>query len=310
MSTLELDGLDGTNLVGFLAALGTLRTLDAARPDWRPRLRWREAHSWLAVLECDAAVGIPDIVEALVDGLAVDARAPVLHAKPDVKFDAATWRALAADALESDASPTAAEWLAALATDAALDDDGNAVDLGFRTMSGAGHQHQLKTMCDLQDAVGPEHLTEALRGPWTYTDRKLTLRLDPSDDRRYAYRARNPSDSSQTITTVWGANRLAAAGMACFPTFGVRNGVAQTTGFRGRRASDTYVTWPLWSPAVELQVVLSLLAHPLLVAESVPRTALSAMGVTEVMRAQRINVDKYRNFAPAQPAPGASPASE
>ena len=37
----RLDGLEPDNLLAFLALLGLLRALDAARPDWRARAYWR-----------------------------------------------------------------------------------------------------------------------------------------------------------------------------------------------------------------------------------------------------------------------------
>lgn len=48
--TIRLDGLDGTNPLGFLAALGTLVTLHAAG-ETSTRLRWERTVTWTPVLE-------------------------------------------------------------------------------------------------------------------------------------------------------------------------------------------------------------------------------------------------------------------
>lgn len=36
----RLDGLEPDNLLGFLALLGLLRSLESSRPGWRPRAVW------------------------------------------------------------------------------------------------------------------------------------------------------------------------------------------------------------------------------------------------------------------------------
>jgi len=156
-------------------------------------------------------------------------------------------------------------------------------------------------MRDLVRLTAADHVNEALFGPWRYADDPPIMRWDPEEDRRYALRWREPS--GDPIRTVRGANRLAVEGLCFFPAVPVSQRL-ETTGFVGRRASDTYFTWPIWTAALSVPVVRSLLASADLrelsvSAQSQARSRLMSRGVAAVMRSQRITVGKYRNFGPA-----------
>ncbi|HXH05589.1 MAG TPA: hypothetical protein VNI83_03260, partial [Vicinamibacterales bacterium] len=64
----ELRALDGTNPLGFLAALGTLVTL-ARCGVTGARLRWRQARTWVPVLEGTGAADERALAEAVAEGL-------------------------------------------------------------------------------------------------------------------------------------------------------------------------------------------------------------------------------------------------
>lgn len=64
----ELRALDGTNPLGFLAALGTLLTL-ARCGVTGARLRWRQARTWVPVLEGTEAADERALADAVADGL-------------------------------------------------------------------------------------------------------------------------------------------------------------------------------------------------------------------------------------------------
>lgn len=71
----ELGGLDGTNPLGFLAAVGTLVTVaDQGAKD--ARLRWRRAHTWVPVLEGVAAPDERSLAEVIAEGLRGNPVAP------------------------------------------------------------------------------------------------------------------------------------------------------------------------------------------------------------------------------------------
>ncbi|MGA7451259.1 MAG: hypothetical protein WBW73_08275 [Rhodoplanes sp.] len=73
-AVLDLPGLEADNLLGFLALLGLLRALEAARPGWRPRASWVNVppdfnpgrpHARLHI--CEMGIGYEEIAEAVMD---------------------------------------------------------------------------------------------------------------------------------------------------------------------------------------------------------------------------------------------------
>ena len=96
-----------------------------------------------------------------------------------------------------------------------------------------------------------------------------------------------------------GANRLAIEAiplLACAPH---ADGALHTTGFSGRRASDTWMHWPLWKQPAAVTSVRSMLTLDELLHGAVDK--LRARGVGIVLRSQRITVGKVRNFTTATP---------
>jgi hypothetical protein len=176
-------------------------------------------------------------------------------------------------------------------------------DTAFRTMAGAGHQHFLGFMQNIIRATNPDHLWKALFETWRYDDpvQNLTLRWDPIDDVRYALQWRNPSGdpSRKGSGSVLGANRLAIEGLPLFPTAVIGTRLA-TTGFKGKRSTDTFWTWPIWKPPITLDVARSLVAFEELQQEQPDRSQLGCRGIQEVYRSQRLTIGKVKNFTPAQ----------
>lgn len=80
-AALALPGLDGTNPLGMLAALGLLRLADELHPG-RARLRWAQGAGWHAVLE--APISLTASVEVLSAALLSQLRA--LRAHPVVQL--------------------------------------------------------------------------------------------------------------------------------------------------------------------------------------------------------------------------------
>jgi hypothetical protein len=142
-----------------------------------------------------------------------------------------------------------------------------------------------------------EQLREALFGPWQYRDVGFSMRWDPEDDRRYALRWLNPSGDA--ARNVRGANRLAIEGLRLFPTVPSTTHLA-TTAFTGQKASNTFLSWPIWETPISLDTCRSLLAHAELTKPWPASYACRAIGIVAVLRSQRITTGKFRNFTPAQ----------
>lgn len=305
------EGLDSQNLLGFLAALGALvigqEAFYSSRPSSRLTLGWR-TYPWQGpggsrrglgerpVWTSDAPLSKEVFLEGLLQGLKSRQSAPELNGMgDDLAVPATVFRDMLLTALEAASPPQRLSIDLACAFGTELypvlqAGKENIQDTAFRTMSGAGHQHFLKTMRDLIGCVEVSHLNAALFEPWRYTDERLSLRWDSADDRRYALRATNPS--SDTPRTQWGANVLAAMGLACFPC-AVEGKRLQTSGFEGRK-----LRWPVWEHGIPLPVVRSLLNHPAL--WTLESDTLEGLGIQRIFECERLNLDKFRSFSPAR----------
>lgn len=364
-NALLLRGLDGSNPLGFLAALGTLRALTDSWPNRGLTMSWtRDSGAWRPVLHFSSSESTEEVTSALSAFVAyrslfpsariVRHRLRVARGARALQRMEKKWarRKLSKQEkkekkqfLQKLIGKSRDEWLqqthpyllvgkntnvpsreyrvcllriaratkeprlvydqfAALGSDIA-DEDGSMLDTALRTMSGSGHQHQLVFMANLLQQVTPDAIRRSLFERWDYADpvRNLTLRLDPMDDSRYALQWENPSTdpTRDHFGSMLGANALAVIGLSLVSTVPVTKGLA-TLGFSGTGSRDTFWTWPIWGVSAGVDVVRSLLAHSQLQPERFNGTALRAMGIAVVYRAQRISVDKFRNFTPSHPA--------
>lgn len=300
-SSHELIGIDAANPLGFLAALGTLRSLHLGRPEWQPKLAWIARDVWRPRLDIAMDISREDLLSGLDDCMQNSPGQDALALGDSIKFTPDEFRDACRDALAkaSAGHQETLRFFAALGSEAKLTDDGLIADTALRTMSGAGHQHFLQFMRILTAETNHAHLNKALFMPWQWDDPKPSLRWDPSDDRRYALRWRNPSNDN--ISTVRGANRLAIEALPLFPTT-VRSNQLKTTGFTGSGSRNTFWTWPVWRGALDADTVTSVLGLKDLQQSSPNRSRLVAMGIDEIYRSQRLTVGKYRNFTIATPA--------
>lgn len=294
--------LQGSKLLGFLAALGAFRTFNGLPETRGVRMRWLPGGgSYCPVLGLPSPVGSELIVNILHAALRGTAGHYALTVDKNLKISGAAFRQLAIKAAEdflSHTDLTAADTVAAFGCDAVCNDDGMIEDTGFRTMSGAGHQHFLEFMDVLAKETTAEQIHEALFGPWRYRDSSPTMRWDSEDDRRYALRWDEPS--KDPVRTVRGANLLATAALPLFPVVPSSGTSVVTTGFSGRGSRDTFVTWPIWSAWLSLDSARSLLN--LYALQSRDEDFLNesrAFGISAVFRSQRITLGKFRSFTPA-----------
>ncbi len=211
------------------------------------------------------------------------------------------YRQLAADLLSADDSAARDELdqLAALGSDACLN-KGRLQPTPFEFTQGSGHQFFLEDARKLIGHVTPERVHKTLFRRWDYRDRRLSMRWDPVEDRRYALLDRDPSDEGSR--TEWMANLLAYRGLAILPTVPAARGLA-TVGWNMDRGLETF-TWPLWGSPATIDTVASLVRLRELTEDSPDTAILQARGVVAVYRAQRIRVGEGRNskmnFTPAR----------
>jgi len=313
LNAIPLDGIDGANPLGFLAAIGTLAALSRAPDGEAPRLAW-EARSgaWRPIIHVNDVTERRVVIDRLAKVLTQEERNPAFSIGDDLNLACDSFRAAALEA-QTAADPgdrRFADFIAAFASDvieAVVNGkpNGSIADTAFRTMSGAGHQHFLGAMRTFVRDTTADHLEKALFDQWAYDDpaEKHTMRWDPIDDVRYALRWRNPSGDPERKSggSVWGANRLAVEALPLFPTAPGQKGLS-TTGFTERPRRGTFWTWPIWTALVGIDVVRSLLALKELQDSKPSRDRLIPRSIVEVYRSQRITQGKYRNFTYGVPA--------
>ncbi len=331
MTPVELTGLDGRNLLAFLAAVGTHVSLDrkapGARLTWdtktfRPTIHLRSAPS--SERDGGAASSEEQVVSLLESGLKelarVENRFPWRSSagkqpckcgiggdikgisRAQLRQEALEPAACAARKNPSDRSW--ADFVAGLASDAVASPKREAYT-ALCVITGDGHQHFLGFMRELCGQVTPEHLKATLFGAWQYREEGRSFRWDPVEDRRYALRASDPSKGpDKNIPSMWGANRLAFEALACLPCH-PRGRRLQTTGFQEERVFH----WPLWNCPVTLRTLRALLAHPAVLDRDA--ATLAALGVFAIASSRRIRVDRKRTFGPASiwPVPTTGPSA-
>lgn len=305
--TLLLAGLDGGNPLGFLAALGLLRVLTNVPEVVPVRMKWKPAGGALIpiIQSCSERTLDEDaLLHSLTGALASDiTKHPVrqLDLLGQAKDDETERRQVFLDRFDEaaggDRMPS--DWLAALASDFA---PAGAIN----QLQTARRDYYYGNLTSVIKATKIDHLRRSIFQSWDYADQldNQSLHLDPSEDRRHAHQWNKPAGDPdrKRFGGMLGANRLAIEAIPLFTSL-PEAGTLRTVGFTGHRSANTRWTWPLWSVAISLPVVQSLLLLPVLQQESIkPReiAMLREMGVIAIYRTERILVGKTPNFTPAR----------
>ena len=310
---LVLSGLDGSNPLGFLAAVGVLQLLSdsnhATRIAWRvTQDGWRpfltgcgdDRDDLCSVLHAslqDATTAIFDIGKAREGDKETNKFPFSAHLLIQV-LEAAVSRARAEDRRE-------VELLAAFGTELLPDKKSGAFQCtGFKMVrSGdASSQGMLFYAKSLRESLNHRMLERTLFDAWDYADEHYSLRWDPIEDQRYALRWRDPSksDLADGPGTMIAANCLAVEALRCFPVVPVARH-AQTTGFHDVQRGTTFM-WPIWTTLLSVEIARSLLSLADLYRAPINRRNLAARGVEEIYGVQLVRPNQYySNFAPALP---------
>jgi|SRR5690554_681537 len=315
MTVHELTGLDGSNPLAFMAALGAMDVLSNQHPD-APGiyLHWARHDVWTPVLT------LPDGIE-LVETIWRDLEAWRESAPElDLKYEKQTAKSLrfiqdlkpppevfrdfataAAQTAQQSGHRRHADYAAAYAAAHPNGDDPLGVDHGAQTKPTAfhftaGQQHFVTMVRELCAGLERAHFEEALFGPWQYASALPILRWDVIGERLYALMAGNPSSAGNKAQGTAGADWLAFRSLVYFPTALMNSRIA-TTGFSGRGNTMTF-RWPLWSAPTDANTIRSIVALSHL--DKMSLSERGARGITTVLRseAQR-STQGYGNFAPA-----------
>lgn len=297
---LILTGLDGSNPLAFLAALGALHAADAVAPG-APRLSWRLHGVWRPVLH-----GAGADLAALADLL--DADRERCRTEPALRFTCARGDKAIADVKAAPAELRAAllgwltdarpdrrltlDWFTAFVSEGARDNNGAAKPSALHFT--AGQQKFLGAALELAHGATAADLRAALVGPWPYDAKLPVMGWDNTDTRDHALRA---SDPSKLKLGNPGADWLALRGLAALPT-AARGGRQHTAGCTGGWKTGRF-TWPLWQVPLTVAELRPTLTTPDLA--ELDRHARDRRGLGAVFQVQIRRSDQggYGSVSPA-----------
>jgi hypothetical protein len=302
---LNLPGLDGSNPLGFLAALGLVRALGQGSGHCPVHIKWLPLDgTWIPSVKLRSEQ--PFDQDALLDVLKrvlvrdIDGHPARLLREVRIEERHAR-RNFFCRRLDQTArnARTDADWLAAVASDFAPDDAVNQLQTARRDY----YYDNLTSIIKLTEV---RHLRRAIFERWDYGDPldNQSLHLDPSEDRRHAYQWNKPAGDPDRGKSggMLGANRLAIEAIPLFTSFPERD-TLHTVGFVGNRSNDTRWTWPIWNMWLASASLPSLLSLPDLqvpTPDAQQRHELHQRGIAAVFRSDRILVQKTPNFTPSR----------
>lgn len=305
---IALGALDGSNPIGYLAALGVLRVLHDA--GLTARLRWVNSYVWRPVI-----LGVDR--SRLLETLLTDVQAWKLdpeelslrYAKEkkggreeveELKPPPDQFQAFASDSAEAcrEQGRRWADYVAAFAAaHEHLGTDNSGATKPTALHLTAGNQQFLRMVSSIIATVEREELDEALFGPWRYQGKTPVLNWDlVAGERNYALRATNPA--GQKKLGVPGADWLAFRGLAAFPVV-LQGQRAVTTGFEGRGKKYRF-HWALWSDALDYKTACSVVSTRW-DKKSIPERDARGIGLVLTSIVRRTDQGGYGSFS--APAP-------
>lgn len=262
MNHIQLAGVDGSNPLGFLAALGLLRVVPGVKLGFSADGSFQAFVDWVDKTESDLAELIAADANAAANASApwrftytkVATKKQGPQAVADLKPPPDEFKKFLATCIEAwlTGNEEAAGYAAAYGTDIAVDGKGNTKPTAFHFT--AANQTFLGAVESIRASVTREWVeTSLFEG---HGERPgSNLRWDPGAERNWALMANNPSGDGTRVDAPleW----LAFRGLPLLPSF-PRGSRIITTGVVGR-GDDMTLTWPLWSIPVSLQAARSAL---------------------------------------------------
>jgi hypothetical protein len=262
VSRIQLVGLDGSNPLGFLAALGLLRVAPIAKLGFSEDGSFQAFVDGVDKSESDVAALIAADAESAGSASApwrfTYTKAATKKQGPqpvaDLKPPPTAFKRFLAGCVDAwlGGNDEAAAYAAAYGTDIAVDGKGNTKPTAFHFT--AAQQTFLGAVEGIRASVNHEWVERSLfigdaERPGS------NLRWDPSAERSWALMASNPSGDGTRVDAPleW----LAFRGLPLLPSF-PRGSKIVTTGVVGR-GDDMTFTWPLWSVPASLLTTRSAL---------------------------------------------------
>jgi CRISPR-associated endonuclease/helicase Cas3 len=300
-----LNGLDGSNPLAFLAALGTLRTLSLALPNENVRMSWEHSGgAWRPRVWCSivnhAHQFITNLDHALVKSRSLHPTAWIKYNKNADLLNPAAVEFYQAVRAGDPVSSESDAWIGALTNDIHREATSPLQLTRSDYFTGNLDQVIANTTAD--------HLYQSLFETWTYGDALAgqSMHWEPTEDRRHAYQWDQPSGDPNRNKSgnMLGANRLAIEALPLFLGLPSNNPKRLLmTGWSGVRSDDARWTWPIWTTPINLCVLKSVLSMQALQEQKPDVTTLRSYGIAALFRTRRILVEKTPNLTPPTAIP-------
>lgn len=314
--TVAFDALDGANPLAFLASLGALRVLTRALPQHGFRLSWHQRFgAWRPLLWSAMALNESMIASVLGEN-SLDLSAMFSHELLDASAERGpknkkgepSWKdkllfpihvfrdfCFAASQSPSACAEFAATWAGETFS---VGEDDREVARKTRFDFTAGQQAFISRLRDLKQSCTVTDLQRSLFTGWRYSAAAVSMRWDTQDEKRqYALQAVDPQNTSTNPPIADpGANLLAVEALPLFPL--VPDRWASQAGFDRRGKSWR---WPIWTHALGLDVVRSLVAIPFADSEEWSASRRREFGVSALFESRIVQPSgRYRCFTPAR----------
>ena len=293
-----LRGLDGTNPLGFMAALGAFRGLAVSNPNLT--MHWESSDGTWRPAFGGLDFSVDQVGNKLFENLhkldksvwSLDKKLPFagVHLRSEASL------AIAAASVDN---RERADLIAALGVECYRDEAGNFEDTHLRMVRSGDSTGQglLAYGKRILEKTTAQELQDCAASVWQHQDEQCALRWDPTEDKSYALQWRDPSKVG--ANSVRGGNCLALLAMTMYPTIPVK-GEAATVGFGLREPKQLSFTWPIWDAPLISDIVRSLLSLPLLQRPQPDRLQLEHRGIVAAYRCNRVMTSKYyANFTPS-----------
>ncbi|TVQ88968.1 MAG: hypothetical protein EA397_15930 [Deltaproteobacteria bacterium] len=309
MIDLKLSGMDGSNPLAFLAALGVLIACDERHQgasSCRPRLGWELDGVWRPVLkvELDGADELVDLLDSDRRDCAKDPVISFSYEKESGKkvkkvFDLKPPPSVLRASLlrwvtecQPDRRRTV-DWMVGFVSEGALDNNGAAKPTALHFT--AGQQQFLKAAKELVEGVRSADIHETLFGSWSYGSKLPVMGWDNTETRDYALRAMDPSGDKKLGNPA--ADWLAIRGLLLLPT-AARRSKQQTAGVQGGWKTGNFA-WPLWQRHLTVRAAGGLLTWPGL--RELSSAERERLGIGQVMEVRILRSDQggYGSVTPA-----------
>lgn len=292
----HLTGLEGTNPLGFLAALGIQIIFEEELE--QPKLWWSSDVTPHAIVE--GSFTVERIVSQALKVFPLWAKSPALapsfggKAKNDAKFSTA--EDIRKYLKKSISCQYAASFATSLIAEDSVDNQGNAKPTDFYFT--AGQMKFLKFAREILTECTSAEIESGLLGPWDYKSDLPSMMWDIADDRQYALSASDPSKNKKLSNP--GPEALAIIGLCTHPVF-KGDDRTLTTGCSGKWKTGQYI-WPIWQYPCSPDAVKSLLWHATSNSPAKASRSYKAWGISKILksRIQRSDQGGYGTFYPPQ----------